>query len=85
MKVKTIEEVLHEIDYTARNYDHYEYGLPTHNESSMIDMKQEITNLIKYHIELALELAYEKVKYDYSDIDIIKESILNAYPPENIK
>ncbi len=44
--------------------------------------------LTKLHVEAALKTAYDNAEFEYNsqgETDLVKESILNAYPLENIK
>ena len=72
----TIRDTLNEIDSIARGYDHYEYGLPTHNDKVMDDMEIEIRKLIEFHVKAALQEASGRDG---------KYFILSAYPLTNIK
>jgi hypothetical protein len=39
MTDEEIDAMLDDIDDVAREYDHYEYGLPTHNEETAAKMR----------------------------------------------
>ena len=107
-KIPTAEEFLNDIDEIARNYDRYEYGLPTGNYDLNLEMQSKIIEFAKLHVKAALKEASEKAELNYADGKydcpayceepfnmtcddlgnchyISRNSILNAYPLENIK
>ena len=48
------------------------------------EVRELMIGFAKYHVDAALNAANEDVRYDYSDIEIIQDLILSAYPESNI-
>jgi hypothetical protein len=87
-KIPTIEEVINRIDFIAREYDHYEFGLPISDDNSLEQMKEEVRNCIKLHVKKALKSALESIPCLGSSTDIptyeeVEKEVLNSYP-ENL-
>lgn len=84
-KVPTSEEIL-KLHY---NMDRDEDGHPVYYDWSA---KDAMIAFARLHVEAALEAASEKATQNYSEENVLgesytinKDSILNAYPLENVK
>lgn len=89
------------IPTTEDFFEHFFSSFPRHGVYLAEEWKKEIINLskrhTKLHVKAALEAAFEnqdiekhvqEEEYDYPDSSnfrATRQSILNAYPPENIK
>lgn len=57
-----MEEIIFELDKIARDYNHYEFGLPTHNEEEMSKM----ISYLQIEINKAWEAGYVQAEKDLS-------------------
>jgi len=82
MEIKTAQ------DFLYQNYESHQYNIDNEIYYNERNVENMLIEFAKYHVTLALQCAVDKVELiypTYTDAYINQDSIINAYPLDNIQ